>query len=244
MVMDRLALRNAGRQCARIALVLSLALVAAAGGISQAGKAPKSPAHAQKTAPAGEKPVSGEPPNAAGSAQAANGAAPGQPTAPKPVTALHLEALPKPLPASLTQGIDVAQRSKDIVEHLGEVIRFYRMMATPIQRSGDASDVLYSEQAQSLARQVAQLAFQSARDEAALLARIEGAAGTAAQQPVEGTAQRLRNAQARVAQQIRDLQTRSAAVEKQLATARPAARGPLLEQKQDIAGEAELLAAE
>jgi small-conductance mechanosensitive channel len=244
MVMDRLALRNVCRQCARIALVLSLGLAAAAGGISQAGKAPKSPAHAQKAAPAGEKPVSGEPPNAAGSAQAANGAAPGQPTAPKPVTALHLEALPKPLPASLTQGIDVAQRSKDIVEHLGEVIRFYRMTATPIQKSGDASDILYAEQAQSIARQVAQLAFQSARDEAALLARIEGAAGTAAQQPVEGTAQRMRNAQARVAQQIRDLQTRSAAVEKQLATARPAARGPLLEQKQDIAGEAELLAAE
>src|SRR6185437_7421026 len=85
---------------------------------------------------------------------------------------------------------------------------------------------------------------QSARDEAALLARIEGATGTAAQQPVEGTAQRMRNAQTRVAQQIRDLQARSEAVEKQLATARPSARGPLLEQKQDIAGEAELLAAE
>jgi len=244
MVYGATLVKDAGRQCVHLILVLGLAIGAAAGGVSQAGDAPQSHAKQQKANPTGEKPVSGEPPNQVGSAEAANGAAPGQPTAPKPVTALHLQALPKPLPASLTQGIDVAQRAKDIVEHLGEVIRFYRMTTTAIQKSGDPSDILYAEQAQSVAQQVAQLAFQSARDEAALLARIQGAAGTPAQQPMEGTAQRLRNAQTRVAQQIRDLQARSEAVEKQLATARPSARGPLLEQKQDIAGEAELLGAE
>lgn len=191
----------------------------------------------------GEKTPSEEAPNAAGSAQAANGAAPGQPTAPKAVTALHLEALPQPLPPSITAGIDVAQRSKDVVEHLNEVIRFYRMTTTPIQKYGEPSDMLYAEQSESAARQVAQLAFQSARDEALLFARIEGVSGESAQQ-LEGTAQRLHNAQLRVAKQIKDLQARSVEVEKQLGKARGRARGPLEEQRQDIAGETELLAAE
>lgn len=243
--MDLLSFRKAGRSRPRLIPIVVLAvLCAGVGGLGQAAHPPRAGSHSQHAKPTGEKPVSGEPSDAAGSAEAANGAAPGQPTAPKPVTALHLEVLPKPLPASLTQGIDVPQRSKDLVEHLSEVIRFYRMMVTPIQKTGEPSDMLYAEQSQTIARQVAQLAFQSARDEAALLSRIQGASGTPAEQPAEETAQRLRAARARVAQQIRDLQARSDLVEKQLPKARGAARNALLEQKQDIAGEGELLAAE
>jgi small-conductance mechanosensitive channel len=190
------------------------------------------------------KAPSHEPSNAAGSAQASHGAAPGQPTAPKPITALHLELLPQPLPTSLTQGIDVNQRSQDIVEHLGEVIKFYRMTVTPIQKTGEPSDILYAEQAQSVATQVAQLAFQSARDEAALLARIQGASGKTAAQPTQGEAQRLRGAQARVAQSIQNLQTQLADVDKQIANARTRARATLQQQKEDVQGQLELAAAE
>src|ERR1039458_7149 len=49
---------------------------------------------------------------AEGSAQSANGAAPGQPTAPKPSVATRLAALPEPIPASLTQGIDRSEERR------------------------------------------------------------------------------------------------------------------------------------
>ncbi|HEY3705582.1 MAG TPA: mechanosensitive ion channel family protein [Terracidiphilus sp.] len=185
-----------------------------------------------------------EPPTAAGSEQAAHGAAPGQPTAPKEITALHLEQLPKPLPPSLTQGIDVSQRSQVILAHLSEVIKFYRMTATPVQKTGEPSDVLYAQQAQSTATQVAQLAFQSARDEAALLARIQGAAGKAADQPAVGEAQRLHDAQAQIAQQIQTLQARAADLDKQMSKARARDRSAVEEQKTDVQGQLELAAAE
>lgn len=186
-----------------------------------------------------------EPPNKAGSAQAANGAAPGQPTAPKEITAAHLMALPQPLPASLTQGINVAQRSKVVLEHLDEIIRFYRMTVTPIQKSGEPSDVLYAEQAQSLATQIAQLAFQGARDEAALLARVQVEPGSAAPGlPQQGEAQRLAVAQRRVAENVQGLQAQAQSIDKQLEKARGKARAALEQQKTDVQGQLELAAAE
>ncbi len=177
---------------------------------------------------------------AEGSAQSANGAAPGQPTAPKPSVATRLAALPEPIPASLTQGIDVAARSKAILEHLSEVIRFYRMTVIPIQKSGEPSDMLYAEQAQTVATQVAQLAFQSARDEAALLARIQVKPGVDTTQPPEGEAQRLSAAQVNVAKQIRDLQGQSETLEAQIASAPAKSRPALEQQKADVDGQLEL----
>jgi small-conductance mechanosensitive channel len=200
-------------------------------------------AKARQESPAESKTPSHEPSNAVGSAQAAHGAAPGQPTAPKPITALHLEKLPQPLPPELTQGIDVGKRSKEILDHLNEVIRFYRMMASPIQKTGEPSDLIYEEQAQSVATEITQLAFQSARDEAALLARIQGASGFVAA-PAEGQTQRLHGAQQQVAQKISDLQAREQAIEKQRATARPKARSALEQQESDLEGQLELAAAE
>lgn len=205
---------------------------------------------AANTAPSGngaaaaEKSTLGAPGNAAGSAQAANGAAPGQKTAPKPVTAAHLAALPEPLPASLTTGIDVQARSKDILAHLSEIIRFYRMTVTPIQKTGEPSDMLYAEQAQSTAMQIAQLAFQSGRDEAALLARIQVMPGvTPAQQPTEGEAQKLSAAQARITQQYRDLQTQAQSLDQQIAKAKAKDRAGLVEQRTNLQGQLELVAA-
>ena len=185
-----------------------------------------------------------EPTNKAGSAQAANGAAPGQPTAPKEITAAHLIALPQPLPKSLTEGIDVAQRSKVVLGHLDEVIRFYRMTVTPIQKSGQPSDVLYAEQAQSLATQIAQLAFQGARDEAALLGRIQIAPGAAVPPAQQGEAQRLAAAQRRVAENVQGLVGQAQSLEKQLEKARGNARVALEQQRTDVQGQLELAAAE
>src|SRR5207248_10732981 len=74
-----------------------------------------------------------------GSAQAAKGAEPGQPTAPKPDAALSILVLPKPLPAEITGGIDADVRSKSILSHLSEVLRFYHMVVTPVQKVGEPS---------------------------------------------------------------------------------------------------------
>lgn len=204
-------------------------------------------AHAEKSSSMAQRQVatqtrtpSGEPAKATGSA--ANGEAPGQPTAPKPDTAVHIDSLP--LPPSLTQGINVKDRARLILDHLGEVIKFYRMTTTPIQKTGEPSDIIYAEQAQSLATQVSQLAFQSARDEAALLARIPVAGGAEPAQAQQPEAQRLSTAQQRVAQQIDDLQSQAATLAQQLVTARPKARALLEEQRDDVQGQLELLGAE
>jgi small-conductance mechanosensitive channel len=190
--------------------------------------------------PAAAHPAAEPASNAEGSAQSANGAAPGQPTAPKPATATRLAALPEPIPAALTKGIDVGARSKSILEHLSEVIRFYRMTVIPIQKSGEPSDMLYAEQAQTMATQVAQLAFQSARDEAGLLARVQVKPGVDTAKPVEGEAQRLSAAQVDVAAQIRSLQTQSETLGKQLDSARAKSRDMLEQQKTDVDGQLEL----
>jgi small-conductance mechanosensitive channel len=178
-------------------------------------------------------------PSAPGSLQAAKGSEPGQPTAPKPATATHLAALPAPLPTNITQGIDVDARSKAILAHLSEVIRFYRMTVAPIQKTGEPSDMLYAEQAQAVATQAAQLAFQSARDEAALLARIQGKGGSSPQ-PADGDAQKLLTTQRRTAKQIDDLEAQDQALDKQIAAAHASARPALQQQKEDVEGQLEL----
>lgn len=183
-------------------------------------------------------------------AQASQGAAPGQPTAPSAATALRLKGLPQPLPAQLTQGIDVAGRSKDILHHLSEVIGYYRMAVTPIQKAGRPSDTLYAQQTETTATQIAQLAFQSARDEAALLARIpseqqgQAVQGQAGAQPAEADEQRLRNAQQLVSQRIENLQNQQDALEKQIATAPRSKRAQLGDQLDDVRGQLELANAE
>lgn len=184
------------------------------------------------------------PPVPAGSIKTASGSEPGQPTAPKPATAAHLAALPEPLPPSLTAGINVAERSKAILAHLSEIIRFYRMTATPVQKIGEPSDVLYAEQAQSAATQIAQLAFQSARDEAALLSRIRSASTQPAANTTPGEAQKLRQAQLQVQQQIQDLQTKSEDLASQLRTAKRKDRDALQQQLEITNGQLELAKAE
>ncbi len=176
-----------------------------------------------------------------GSGQPANGAAPGQPTAPRAATVARLAALPKPLPPSLTQGIDVDVRSKAILAHLSEVIRFYRMALTPTQKIGEPSDMLYAEQAQTEATQVAQLAFQSARDEAALLARINRKPGNdEAADDTQSEAQRLNALRLNTAKRIDDLQNQDDALTKQLDTARGKQRIALQQQKENVEGQLEL----
>ena len=194
--------------------------------------------------PEAQQRPSSSPPVPAGSIKTANGSEPGQPTAPKPATAAHLAALPEPLPASLTQGINVEERSKAILAHLSEIIRFYRMTVTPVQKIGEPSDVLYAEQAQAAATQISQLAFQSARDEAALLARIKSASAKGSEAAAPGEAQKLREAQVHVQQQIQDLETKAEDLKTQLQKATRKTREGLEQQLEITNGQLELAKAE
>ena len=184
-------------------------------------------------------PVAGKPDSADTGAQAAKGAEPGQPTAPRPATAVRLAELPKPLPPQLTKDINVNSRSKQILAHLSEVIRYYRMTIVPIQKTGEPSDILYAEQAQSEATQAAQLAFQSARDEATLLSRVEaGQPGTAPALQAEGS--RLNSSVRTVLIQLTQLQAQDQALDQQIAKAPAKARAALQLQKEDTEGQLEL----
>ncbi len=174
------------------------------------------------------------------SALAANGAAVGQPTAPDASTAVHLSGLPAPLPPAVTGGIDVETRSKAILAHLSEVIRYYRMIVAPIQKIGEPSDMLYAEQAQTAATQIAQLAFKAARDEAALLARVGSKPEAETTQPPESESQKLAQYQLQVHQQVQDLSSQIDAVDGQLRTAKRNAVGPLQLQKQMLEGQLKL----
>ncbi|HLI78036.1 MAG TPA: hypothetical protein VKV02_13910, partial [Acidobacteriaceae bacterium] len=153
---------------------------------------------------------------------------------------MQLSLLPKPLPASLTQGIDVAQRSQDILAHLSEVIRFYRMATVAVQKTGEPSDMIYAEQTQAGAKQAAQLAFQSARDEAALLARIQVKPGVDPSASPATETQKLAAQQAKLAQWVQQLQAQDAALDKQIAGARSGARAALQQQKESTEGQLEL----
>ncbi|WP_109485953.1 mechanosensitive ion channel [Occallatibacter savannae] len=184
------------------------------------------------------------PPVPPGSIRTASGSEPGQPTAPKPATAAHLAALPEPLPPSLTQGIHVDEQAKAILAHLSEIIRFYRMTATPVQKIGEPSDVLYAEQAQTAATQISQLAFQAARDEAALLSRIRSASSQQSTVAAPGEAQKLREAQLHVQQQIQDLQAKSEELAAQLKAAKRKDRDGIEQQIQITNGQLELAKAE
>ena len=161
----------------------------------------------------------------------------GQPTAPDAKTAVRLAALPAPLPPSVTGGIDVETRSKSILAHLSEVIRYYRMIVAPIQKIGEPSDMLYAEQAQTAATQIAQLAFKAARDEAALLARVGTKPEAETAQSPESETQKLAQYQLKVHQQVADLSTQIDAVDGQIRKARRSALGPLQLQKQTLEGQ-------
>ncbi len=185
-------------------------------------------------------PASAAPPAPADAgAQAAKGAEPGQPTAPKPATAVRLAELPKPLPPQLTKDINVGNRSKQILAHLSEVIRYYRMTIVPIQKTGEPSDMLYAEQAQAEATQAAQLAFQSARDEATLLSRVEaGQPGVTSAPQAENT--RLNSSVSTIVTQLTQLQAQDQALDQQIAKAPAKARAALQLQKEDTEGQLEL----
>jgi small-conductance mechanosensitive channel len=140
------------------------------------------------------------------------------------------------------QSADGGQRSKAVIQHLNGVLRFYHDTEAPIQKIGEPSDLVYRDQALTLASQIAGLAFQSAKAEAALMAKSHmpaDATGDVAK-PIQTQAQKMEETRAGVMQRITALKAQDEALEKQLQTARPRNAAALQEEREQVQGELEL----
>ncbi len=157
---------------------------------------------------------------------------------------LTLEQQIAKLPAMPGTKIDVTSQGQTILQHLNDILRFYRAATTKIQKAGEPSDILYAEQSKAQATQIAQLAFQAARDEAALLARMNSAtAATQDNRNAQSESQRIAAARARIQNQVVALQTTDAANDAALAHANAKTRPALLEKQEQIDGEFKFLQA-
>ena len=155
------------------------------------------------------------------------------------------------LPPLTGTDINVPKRSSEILAHLNAILRFYKTASTPVQKVGEPSDVLYAEQSSAQATQIAQLAFQAAKNEAALLGKVSSPTNTppaqAAPPPAaDGSpqaltqAQRIAQVQAQAQARLEALQAQQAALGKQIAAARPAQRAVLQQQEEQVEGGVEL----
>ena len=129
-------------------------------------------------------------------------------------------------------------RGPAILQHLNAVLRFHRDSVSPIQKVGEPSDLLYRDQAVTLATQAANFAFQSAKAEAALKGRSSQSAQS---EPAgESSAQRLQAMRTSVEQQITQIKAQEAALQSQLETAKPKAVAGLQQKRDEIEGQLEL----
>ncbi len=155
------------------------------------------------------------------------------------------------LPPLVGTDINVAKRSADVRTHLNAILRFYRTAMVPVQTVGEPSDVLYAEQSQAEATQIAQLAFQAAKNEAALLNRVPGATnvkGMAGASGAQGAtsengqsqADRIAAVRTQALQRLAALQAQETDINGQLAKARGNQRATLLQQQEQVEGGIEL----
>src|SRR5215469_14211934 len=203
------------------------------------------------------KPNASQQTSASGSSLAAAPAGPA--SAPQPSTsssahaaqahvapALTLQQQIARLPPLTGINLDVKAQSQLILGHLNDILRYYRAATTKIQKAGEPSDILYAEQAKAQATQIAQLAFQSARNEAALLTRVNAPANEPTSTSAGGSTpsqQRFAAARARVMGQIAALQAVDAANDAAIARSNAKTRPPLLQKQEQIDGEFKLLQA-
>jgi small-conductance mechanosensitive channel len=138
------------------------------------------------------------------------------------------------------QASDIAERSKEILAHLNLVIQFYQKTKEPIQKAGQPNDVVYRDQATELATQIAEFAFQSAKAQAGLMASYQGSKATVTNAQVAGEQQKMQGVEANVETQINDLNSREAALDRQIAVAKPKNLAALQAQKKQMQGALDL----
>ena len=155
----------------------------------------------------------------------------------KPVLLL----LPLALLAAVAVNAVIAQnsgtlRGDAILDHLNAVIDWYRHAMTRVQTVGLPSDAMYQYNAQSMAAEVAKLAFQSAQAEAALIPAASPPSGGNA----SSSQQNLAKLQSDVNARITALETQISTLNQQISGARKAQLQDLQAQKERAQGELDL----
>ena len=125
-----------------------------------------------------------------------------------------------------------------ILHHLNLVINWYRQTSTKVQSGGEPSDAIYASNAQSLAAKAMQLAFQSAKAEAALLPAVQKSSSGASD--AASSAQSIKKRLDEVNAHISDLQSQIAAVNGKIAKSPQRLVNDLTAQKEAMAGELDL----
>ena len=125
------------------------------------------------------------------------------------------------------------------LDHLTQVIAWYRRSTLGTQLAGLPQDPIYQDNTQALGTQVVQLAFQSARAETTLIAAQQKNAG-AAQAGSATQQQNLVQLQDKTAAQIGQLQAQVDQLGGQLAHAPAGQRSNLIAQRDDLQGQLEL----
>ena len=149
--------------------------------------------------------------------------------------------LPLALLAAVAVNAVIAQnpgtlRGDAILDHLNLVIDWYRHAMTRVQTVGLPSDAMYQFNAQSMAAEVAKLAFQSARAEAALIPAASPPSGGNA----SSSQQNLAKLQSDVTAGISALEAQISTLNQQIAGARKAKLQDLLAQRERAQGDLDL----
>jgi small-conductance mechanosensitive channel len=125
--------------------------------------------------------------------------------------------------------------SEAVINHLNAVIKLYRNASAELQTGGAPTDIIYQENAKSLAADVVRLAFQAARAEAAAIRATEKAGAPNSTSPQSSAQVEARN-KARIA----DVQSKIDDIDKQIASAPRNKRDTLQAQKLALQGELNL----
>jgi hypothetical protein len=128
-------------------------------------------------------------------------------------------------------------RGNAILDHLNAVIDWYRHALTRVQTVGLPSDAMYQFNAQSMASEAAQLAFQSAQAEAMLIPAATPASAGAGETTSQQSIAKL---QSDVDARISALKAQISALDQQIPGARKAKLQDLTAQKESAQGELEL----
>jgi small-conductance mechanosensitive channel len=127
-------------------------------------------------------------------------------------------------------------RGDAILDHLNVVVDWYRHAMTRVQTVGLPSDAMYQFNAESMAAEVAKLAFQSAKAEAALIPAATPSSGGNA----SSSQQNLAKLQSDVNARISTLEAQISTLNQQISGARKAQLQDLMAQKERAQGELDL----
>ncbi len=127
-----------------------------------------------------------------------------------------------------------------VLNHLNQLISWYRHSTTGIQPVGLPSDAIYQDNAKSLGSQAVRLAFDSARAEALLVASQQKTNG--GNQPSAQTTQQqnLAKLQAKTSSQIGDLQSQIESLNAQISKAPSRRKEVLISQRDALQGQLDL----